>query len=193
MHLPPRLPVRALVVRPATWSDAIALAARLRPADVQELAAASGMAPTAALEAGVKSSVYCRAALLDGVVFSIFGVVSKREFGAAWMLASDQIAQSPRLIVNESSHWIRQLHRFHDVLANVVDERNTLHVRWLKWCGFSVIRRIESFGPQRLPFLQVMRRSDDPFPNASASERRDRHARRSYRAETPVRPAPRKA
>ena len=55
-------------------------------------------------------------------------------------------AQQPRKI-------IETLHQNFPVLHNVVDARNKLHIRWLKWCGFEFTHLHPAWGREKRPFL----------------------------------------
>ena len=39
----------------------------------------------------------------------------------------------------------------------VVDARNELHIKWLKFMGFKFIQRHENFGVAKLPFYEFLR------------------------------------
>ncbi len=79
--------------------------------------------------------------------------------GAVWLLGSDALTQPPlrRQFLVEGTVYLDTLHRFRPLLWNVVDERNTLHVRWLKWMGFTFINRHPYYGAEQRPFLEFVR------------------------------------
>ncbi|MGY5795206.1 hypothetical protein ACXHXM_34185 len=35
-----------------------------------------------------------------------------------------------------SKQCVSMMHRDYRIIQNIADTRNTLHVNWLKWCGF---------------------------------------------------------
>lgn len=148
-----------LHVRSAEPGDADALAPRLRPADQREIEAALGLSPTLVLQRGVEASAPCHAVVEEGVVLALFGVVptAREETGAVWLLASEDFAARSSFIVRSSKAWITTLHERYRVLTNYVDARNEVHLRWLRWCGFVSVRRIEQFGAMGLPFYEVRR------------------------------------
>jgi hypothetical protein len=148
-------------VRPADPADADALAPRLRAADRRELEATLGrVSPSVVLRRGVEASDPCFAVVASGAVVALFGVVPTardREVGSVWLLGSDDFAARPAFIVRSSKAWLATLHERYRVLVNHVDARNEVHIRWLRWCGFVFVRRIERFGAMGLPFYEVRR------------------------------------
>jgi hypothetical protein len=160
-------------VRHAEHRDADALAPRLRPADRRELEAALGMSPTTVLRHGVRASDPCHAVDQDGTVIALFGVVPSArspEIGSVWLLASEEFAAHASLIVRSSNVWLATLHERYRVLTNFVDARNEVHVRWLRWCGFVFVRRVERFGVLGLPFYEVRRERQAAATNAQGGK-----------------------
>jgi hypothetical protein len=118
------------------------------------------MNPTVVLRRGVQASNPCHAVVEGGAVLALFGVVPVAripETGAVWLLASEDFAARSSFIVRSSKAWIARLHERYRVLTNYVDARNEVHLRWLRWCGFDFVRRIERFGAMGLPFYEVRR------------------------------------
>jgi len=154
---------RGLRVRAAGEGDARKLSLRLRDADLRELCAATGEAPLAALQRGVASSEPCFAVVNErDVPLAIFGVVpdlesGKGQAGIVWMLGSADLCRHSTTFLRHSREWVDQLHESYDLLWNCVDARNTIHIRWLKWCGFRFYRRIETYGVEQRPFLEFAR------------------------------------
>lgn len=134
------------------------LAPHLRQADRDELEAC-GIAPFDALHAGLQSEP-CMTILHRGQPAVMFGVMRGPAFwhlerGAVWLLGSDAIDTSFALpFLRYSRAWLERIAEKYDLLYNVVDERNTVHIRWLKWLGFTFIARHEHFGVAKFPFLE---------------------------------------
>lgn len=127
-------------IRPATALDVIALAPRLRPADLREIAAGSGANPSAALQRGVEHSTVCWTAEVDGVPASMFGVGSLGEgVGCPWLLGSDLIDRNPRAFVRHARHYIRRMLDLYPTLRNFVHAENHRAVRWLTRAGFQIL------------------------------------------------------
>ena len=164
-----------LAVRPARMSDAQALAPRLREADRMEIRARSGADPRVALESGIRRSRPCCALLDDaGQVLALFGVSPYpgiAAFGVVWMLGSDALVARRAMFLRTAKFCIAQLHRRYPMLGNVIDARNTVHIRWLQWMGFEMLQRVECFGVEQRPFIAFRRVSAQLQAQATAAAR----------------------
>lgn len=150
-----------LRLRRAELADADALAPRLREEDLQEILAADGRSPVIVLREGIASSDPCWAVSNTGdLLVALFGVIpdsrDSRQ-GKIWLLGAPALLEQPLSVSRLSRCWVEELQQRYPVLWNYVDSRNTVHVRWLERCGFKIIRRIEEFGVERRPFLEVER------------------------------------
>lgn len=150
-----------LSVRPAKKEDAAILAPRLRMADRREIQAATGEAPYAVLRRSIDWSDPCYA-ILDHTdrVIALFGVVpdiNQAEVGSIWLLGSPEIARYSMHFLRHSKTWVARLQEKYITLWNYVDARNEVHVRWLKWCGFVFLRKIDYLGVERRPFYEFER------------------------------------
>ena len=83
----------------------------------------------------------------------MFGVSKE---GAIWLLASDEIYRIRFSFLRESRKVIDFLNQKYPTLWNYVDCRNELHIRWLKWCGFKFLRKI-NYGVLQLPFYEFIK------------------------------------
>lgn len=149
-------------VRPARLEDASALAPRLRKADLQEIDAGSGLDPVKALEASLGASERAFAVeLASGEVVAIFGVAktSEAKLGAVWMVGADSIASIRFLFLRRSREWLKELSNGFQLLGNLVDARNTLHIEWLRWLGFRFLRRA-SIGRGGETFIEFVKLAD---------------------------------
>ena len=127
--------------RPGTLEDARDLAPRLRAADAEEVWAATGLPARVAMEASVRASTACVAAVVDGRCEGLFGVVPVSPLAgeaAVWMLASDVADQHARAWLVEAPQWLTLLGDGWAVLRNRVDARNKRSIRWLRRMGFEV-------------------------------------------------------
>jgi len=79
------------------------------------------------------------------------------EIGFAWLVATDELTHFEVAFLRESKYWINVLHSRYSVLWNYVDARNKVHIRWLDWCGFMLVDRIEAFGPEARLFFKFSR------------------------------------
>ena len=132
-------------VRTATKKDVVYLAKHLRQDDVNE-AAAWGKDPFAALVSGFDNSTPCLTFTdPEGNPAGMFGVVPQGRWGAVWMLGTNAIERWPITFLKRSKPWVERLNVIFPLLYNVVDERNTVHIAWLSWCGFE-------FAQQRMAY-----------------------------------------
>jgi hypothetical protein len=149
------------LVRLATEADAHALALDLRLEDEAEIRAMSGQKPLGALLHGIRfSDVPLAIQDDDGSTIGLFGVVTtqqKPRVGAVWLLASPKLLKYSRRLARESRRWVETLQAQYDVLFNLVDERNTLHIRWIQWCSFTFVNRHPALGAEQRPFLEFVR------------------------------------
>jgi hypothetical protein len=152
-------------VRPAKGGDADGLAPKLREADLQEIRANLGEEPLGVLERGVAWSDPCYA-VVDGEdrPLALFGVVPDSgcaEVGMVWLLGSDDLVSHPFFVLRNSRAWVKKLHGRYRVLWNFVDARNEIHIRWLRWCGFTFLRLVEKHGVEQRPFYEFRKVRDD--------------------------------
>lgn len=127
--------------RVSEYSDVEFLAPRLRYEDKREVLAVSGSTPYHALLKGFAQSEVCFTILdKENVPVGMFGVSSE---GAIWLLATDDIWKIRFSFLRESKKVIDFLNKKYPKLWNYVDCRNELHIRWLKWCGFIFIQKVE--------------------------------------------------
>jgi hypothetical protein len=125
------------IVYRASIEDAINLAPQLRAVDVEEIRAASGSTPLAALSHGVKHSEPCYAIADDDGVFALMGVVPTMDpnYGSGWLLGSDRVVTHSREFLRQTSLWLDRFHDRYRVVGNFVSVDNHVHRRWLEWAG----------------------------------------------------------
>lgn len=145
-------------LRKATAEDIRYLGPRLRSEDVAECRAGSGLPVEAALFEGLANAQVVLG--LDNLPIAIFGVEPLSEItGAIWMTATPALTQAPYVgeFMRQSRAMCDTLNEQYPLLCNVVDARNTVHIRWLEWCGFIFINRHEAWGHEKRPFLEFIR------------------------------------
>jgi hypothetical protein len=151
---------RKTSIRKTDLKDALWLAPRLRTEDLIELRSfCPNVPPVAALIDGIKLSDPCWTILgEDNKPIAIFGVAPlDTNLGSVWLLGSGRIKDIQREFLRHSRFWIEELHSKYDVLTNYIYAENTVHLKWLKWLGFTIIRRVENFGSLSLPFYEFIR------------------------------------
>ena len=150
-------------VREATWADLPILSADLRAADIAEIKAFSGNTPEGAiagalntLDSGGRALVAC---LPNGIPAAIFGVAPsvKPGVGIVWMVATNQFQSLSRQFLREGREALMDLCEGYRLIFNFTDARNSVHHRWIKWMGFTIIKRHEALGHAGLPFLEFVK------------------------------------
>lgn len=147
--------IGSVEIRTASPADIEALAPNLRPDDVAEIRAASGLAPDVALRRSFALSTHVWAARhdADGVV-ALWGVGPlslSAGRGCPWLLASPVFDRFGRQIVGLSRPLLARMQAAYPRLENHVDARNRRAVRWLGWLGF-VVEPPAPWGVEGLPF-----------------------------------------
>lgn len=138
-----------LNIVPACPGHIRAIASRMRAADRQEVFAASGRTPLAALSYSYRKSSCCWTAIFNGRPELMWGVGDINVLtgvGAPWLLGTDAVEQNFRVFLRISSHWPPQLLQRYSVLRNFVDARNTVSARWLEWLGFRLFDPVDING-----------------------------------------------
>ncbi len=139
---------------PTTEDHMIELSHTMRSADVRECWAANHYAPLDAL----KHSLYRTATPWTGMcsnnVMCIWGVgkVSYLSVeGIPWMLTSNLVNKHYREFLRRSPGLLKNMQKEVVVLTNMVDVRNIISIKWLKWLGF-IIHDPVPFGPDKMLF-----------------------------------------
>lgn len=112
----------------------------MRRADVDEVAATGGYSPADALRLSLDRSVIAKTALFDGrpeIMFGVGDLCILTRTGSPWLLGTDAVSHNRRTFLRQSMRWRAKLLERYDVLTNIVDERNIVSIRWLRWLGFA--------------------------------------------------------
>lgn len=147
-------------IRQATVEDIEFLAPRLRQADKAECYAAFGIEPLPIMKAGlVEGDETLTLVAPTGVPVGVLGVVASEIEGAGsiWLVASDDIHQYQMTFLRHSKPVLTVLEQNYLALHNYVDARNELHIKWLKWMGFTFINLHQHHGFKQLPFYEFIR------------------------------------
>jgi hypothetical protein len=160
-----------IFIRSANIADARRVALRLRRSDLQEIKANLGEDPFVVLERGIVQSSPSYAVVNEAdQALALFGVVpdtGDADVGLVWLLASDELARHPFFVLRNTRKWVEILNQQYRVLWNHIDARNELHLRWLRWSGFTLLRRIENFGVEQRPFYEFEKVRSDPNTEAT--------------------------
>lgn len=126
--------------RLANHADAHRVADNLREEDRRECASLTSSHPRSALAHSVSSSRLAIVVVIDDEPVALFGVSDvpgNPDVGQPWLMATPGLLRAKREFIRQSRDWLHTLaiSRPYKTLRNLVDMRNTLHVRWLKWLG----------------------------------------------------------
>jgi hypothetical protein len=138
-------------IHPATIKAAVEVASNLRPEDRRELEEGHGLNPMVELVQAVKDSSSVYFTVPNGKTAGMAGVESN---GAIWMLTTPAIHEYPITFAREAKRFVES--RKEPLLWNIVDKRNTVHLKLLKFLGFKFLREIY-YGPHYLSFIEFCR------------------------------------
>jgi len=146
-------------VRPTTDGDAERVAPRMRQEDIDEVRAASGKHHYIALLDSIDASIECYTAWVRNSPIAIFGICrgENESIGCIWLLGTDAISGNQIDFLRKSKHWIDEFQSRYAVLYNNIDARNTVHIKWLQWLGFTFINHFPEYGAEGRPFYQFVR------------------------------------
>ena len=129
--------------RLTTLEDIKYLAPRLRVADKREILASVGQAPYDVLLKSFYNSTLCFTIVNpNNEPVGIFGVGDAGNgVGGIWAMATDDLQKIKITFLKECKEIVNLFNNKYKILWNYVDCRNSLHIKWLKWCGFIFINK----------------------------------------------------
>ena len=138
-------------IHPATLEAAIAVASNLRPDDYREITEGHGHDPESAIVVGMNNcdSVYFK--VPDGQLAGMAGVSPD---GKIWMVCTPAIEDYPVTFAREAKRYVEG--RKEKLLWNIVDKRNKVHIKLLRFLGFKFLREVKH-GPNQLSFMEFCR------------------------------------
>ena len=144
--------------RLSTLEDIKYLAPRLRQADKEEILASVGLTPYEALMIGYLENVIVFTIVnKNNEPVAIFGINDVgNNVGAIWLVATNKLKDIQYSFLRENKKVIDFLNTKYKILWNFVDCRNSLHIKWLKWCGFKFINK-QKYGVLNKPFYEFIR------------------------------------
>ena len=138
-------------IHPATIEAALKVASNLLPDDRREMEEGHGLDPMVALPLAVHRSSCVWFEVPNGKTAGMAGVGPN---GEVWMLCTPAILEYPITFAREAKRFIEN--RDEKLLWNIVDKRNKVHLKLLKFLGFKFLREI-SHGPKQLSFIEFCR------------------------------------
>lgn len=147
------------IVTRANLRDAAELAEILRPEDRRELEEITGSSALSNLQ---RSVLFGAPALslrtLSGDLAGILSVVPVGyHHGVIAMSGSKVIEENSVAFLRGSRDVLAHLDTRFDTLFNVCDARNEVHHKWLRWLGFTFIRKIDRYGAHDVPVYEFAR------------------------------------
>jgi len=135
-------------IHPITMEAAVEVASNLRPDDYRECYEGHGHFPLLHLPLAVcnENSVYFT--VPNGKTAGMAGVEPD---GSIWMLCTPAIHEYPFTFAREAKRFVDS--REEQLLWNIVDKRNTVHLKLLQFLGFKFLRELKH-GPNQLTFIE---------------------------------------
>ena len=138
-------------IHPCTLEAAYQVALNLRQEDLREVVEGHGVEPTIAIPLNSLRGFCVHFTVPDGRIAGLAGI---EDDGRVWMLTTPAILDFPVTFAREAKRFIES--RTENVLWNYVDKRNTVHIKLLKFLGFTFLEEVP-FGPNNLPFIKFER------------------------------------
>ena len=135
-------------IHPITLEAALEVAYNLRSDDYREIVEGHGLHPVLELTLAAKEVPCVYFNVPNGKTAGMAGV---EKDGRVWMICTPAIEEYPHTFARESKRFIKS--RKEKFLWNIVDKRNTVHLKLLKFLGFKFLREIKH-GPNQLPFIE---------------------------------------
>ena len=136
------------LIHPITLEAAYEVASNLRPDDAREVIEGHGHTPTIHIPLFSQYGYCIYFTMPNGKTAGIAGVTDE---GSVWMLCTPVIHDYPITFAREAKRFIDS--RPEPRLWNIVDKRNTVHLKLLKFLGFEFLREIK-YGPNNLTFIE---------------------------------------
>ena len=130
---------------------AVHVASNLRDDDYREVFEGHGHYPLLQIPMAAFNGETVYFVDADGRIAGLAGV---QEGGKVWMLCTNVIHDSPILFARQAKRWIES--REERLLWNIVDKRNTAHLKLLKFLGCHFLLEFKH-GPNNLTFIEFCR------------------------------------
>lgn len=121
----------------ADKEDAQRLALYIRPEDAEEIRAGVGKSPLVSLFDSLRTGGKTWACYdkRDRIVAMFGSGDEDGDVGSLWMLGSIFLKANRKAVLRDSRRAALAVSLGYRLMTNLVDTRNTEHIRWLKWLG----------------------------------------------------------
>ena len=130
---------------------AMDVASNMRPEDRREAEEGWGVDPSLTLADAAQEGSCVWFEVPNGKTAGVAGVDPG---GQIWMVCTPAIEEFPLTFAREAKRFVEA--RTEPLLWNVVDKRNIIHLKLLKFLGFKFLRELP-FGPNQLSFIEFCR------------------------------------
>ena len=138
-------------IHPITEEAAIYVASHLRDDDYREVKEGHGHEPLLYIP---PSAFYGDTVWFEVPNGRTAGLAGVQDGGLIWMLCTNAIHEYPLTFAREAKRFVES--RKEELLWNIVDKRNTAHLKLLKFLGFKFLRELKH-GPNQLTFIEFCR------------------------------------
>ena len=138
-------------IHPITLEAAIEVASNLRPEDRREVEEGHGVNPMEQLTLVAQEGSCVYFEVPNGKTAGMAGVDPG---GKIWMLCTPAIHEYPLTFAREAKRYVES--RNEKLLWNIVDKRNIVHLKLLRFLGFKFLRELK-YGPNQLTFIEFCR------------------------------------
>jgi hypothetical protein len=138
-------------IKPCTLEAAYEVASNLRLEDAREVVEGHGHNPLMSIPLASLSGSCVSFTVPNGKTAGVAGVAPGN---CIWMLCTPAIHEYPITFAREAKRFIDS--RPEPYLWNIVDKRNTVHLKLLQFLGFKFLREV-TYGPNNLTFIEFIR------------------------------------
>jgi len=140
--------VAKIKILPITLEAAIEVASNLRPEDRREVEEGHGVDSYTSIISKAQEGSCVHFTMPNGKTAGMAGV---EDDGLIWMLTTPVIYDYPIGFTRGAKKFVER--QRHETLWNIIDKRNTVHLKLLKFLGFKFLEEI-FHGPNNLPFIK---------------------------------------
>ena len=139
------------LIHPLTKEAAIEVAQNLRDDDRREVVEGHGKHPLSSAIAATQQPNSVHFTVPNGRIAGMGGVA---DGGLIWMLCTPAIHDYPIVFARAAKRYLSTIDE--PYLWNIVDKRNTVHLKLLKFLGFKFLREL-TYGPNNITFIEFCR------------------------------------